>query len=345
MKKVVIHLVNSNSYSGLENVACDIIKNCSNEFEQIYVTQNGPIIENLIEKNIKFEIISKMTIKELKRVVKKYNVDIIHAHDFTASCIASLSLLNISVISHLHHNAPWLKKFNLKTILYLFCSIKFKKILTVSDAIETEYIFSKFMRKKMQTIGNPISVDKIKSMVDDKDYKKKYDICCVGRLTEAKNPIRWLSIVNEVKKEIPNIKTIWVGDGELRDIVELKIKELNLEDTVELVGFQKNPYKYLAASKVFLLTSNWEGFGLSAFEALSLGVPAIVSNVGGLPDIVDNECGYLCDDDSIFIKKIKYYLNKYKLDNNIKEKCLNKSNKLQNLNSYISTIKKIYMKG
>ena len=85
MKKVIIHLINSISFSGLENVACDIIKNSSSDFKHIYVTQDGPIIDSLKEKNISYEIINKMSIKELKRVIKKYNVDIIHAHDFTAA--------------------------------------------------------------------------------------------------------------------------------------------------------------------------------------------------------------------------------------------------------------------
>ena len=113
-------------------------------------------------------------------------------------------------------------------------------------------------------------------MKGKEDYEKKYDICCVGRLTEAKNPIRWLNIINEVKKQNNSIKCIWVGDGELRDEFVAKINELGLQESVKLAGFQKNPYKYLASSKVYLQTSVWEGFGLSVFEALALGIPAVL---------------------------------------------------------------------
>lgn len=342
MGKVIIHLINSNSYSGLENVVCDIIQNTSDEIEHIYVTQEGQIVEVLEEKKIKYEIIKKMSIKELKRVIKKYNVNIIHAHDFTASCIASMSFTKLPIISHLHHNAPWLKKINLKTILYLLCSWRIKKILIVSQSVKNEYVFSKFIKNKFECIGNPISVNKIINMVEEKDYEKKYDICCVGRLTDAKDPIRWLNIVNEIKKEIPNIKCVWVGDGELKDEFVEKINELGLIDNIEMPGFQKNPYKYLASSKIYLQTSAWEGFGLSAFEALSLGVPAVVSNVGGLPGIVDNTCGALCVTDQDFEIAIYNYLVEVKKYNKISKNAVLKAEKLDNFKEYLELLKKNY---
>lgn len=343
MKKIVIHLINSKFFSGLESVACDIIQNTSNIFDHVYVTCSGPIVDILNEKKVPYEIIKKMSIKEVRRVVKKYNANIIHAHDFTASCISALSLIKIPIISHLHHNAMWIRKINLKTLLYLMCSFRFKKILTVSEAIEEEYIFSKFIKIKIECIGNPVSVNKITSMIKEKDYEKQYDICCVGRLTEAKDPFRWLTVIGEVKKRIPNVKAVWIGDGELKEQVVFRVKELGLSNNVSLLGFQKNPYKYMASSKIFLLTSKWEGFGLSAFEALSLGLPAIVSNVGGLPGIVDESCGKLCDINEEFVTFILYCLENSDILKKISSNAIYKSNILDNTQSYFNKIKDVYL--
>lgn len=342
MKKTIIHLVNSNMYSGLENVACDIIKNVKNEYEQIYVTQNGPIVDILNEKEIKYEIIKKMTIGEIRRVVKKYNVNLIHAHDFTASCIAALSLLDVVIISHLHHNAPWLKKINLKTLLYLICSLRFKKIFIVSEAINDEYIFSKIIKNKIECIDNPVAVDKIKKQVTETDFDKKYDICCVGRLTEAKNPIRWLQIIKKIKEEIPNIKCIWVGDGELKNEFESHISKLELDNNVTLLGFQKNPYKYMASSKVYLQTSIWEGYGLTVFEALSLGVPSFVGNVGGLPKIVNDACGSLCDSDDEFISNIIKVLIDEEIYFNKSKNAFLRAESIDTADTYFKKIEKYY---
>ena len=71
-------------------------------------------------KKTVYEIIKKVSIKEVRRVINKYHPDIIHAHDFTASVISAMCKKNIKLIEHLHNNCPWLKKFGLKSIAFLY---------------------------------------------------------------------------------------------------------------------------------------------------------------------------------------------------------------------------------
>ena len=153
--------------------------------------------------------------------------------------------------------------------------------------------------------------------------------------------MRFLSIIKKIVEVKPNLKAVWVGDGELKYNVLSKVKEYGLEKNVEFVGFQRNPYKYIAESKIFVLTSSWEGFGLVAFEALSLGVPCLVSKVGGLVDIVDQSCGYLCENDDDFVNNILKLL-----ENNeflkIRDNCKKKAQNLENIKEYMSKLKKIY---
>ena len=145
-----------------------------------------------------------------------------------------------------------------------------------------------------------------------------------------------------IKQKLPYIKTIWIGDGELREEAERKIKELNLNNNVNLIGFKKNPYKYLAQSKTFLLTSDWEGFGLAAFEALALGVPAVVSNVGGLPLIVDESCGKLCSNNEEYADIIIELLSS---TSKLKKYSLNAKKRaalISNVSEYINELINIY---
>ncbi len=342
-KSTIIHVVNSKVFSGLESVVCDIITSkLSNKYNFVYVTQNGSIVEVLNEKNINYEIIDKLNCKEIKRVLRKYNPSIIHAHDFTASVICSLFKRKRYLIEHLHNNCPWLKNINFKTLVFLYAGLRASIILTVSKSIENEYIFSKLINKKIECIGNPVSRKKIMTMIGTKKYSKIYDVCCVARLTEQKNPFKFLKIIYEVKKEIPEIKCVWVGDGELKELIDEKIKILELKDNIELVGFKKNPYKYMASSKIFLLTSDWEGYGLVAFEALTLGVPCVVSNVGGLSKIVDESCGYLCNSKEDYINECKKLLKNAIYLNQKANKSIKKSKKLENYNEYITKIGNYY---
>lgn len=344
MKKgIVLHIINSTKFSGLESVACDLIQNMDDEYEGVYVTKSGPIVDVLKEKKIKYEIIEKMSTNEIRRVIRKYKPKIIHAHDYTASCICALARIKEPIISHLHNNSPWIKNIHPYSFLYLYCSRRFKKILTVSDSIKNEYIFSNIIKNKIINIGNPVSRKKVLSQVGEKDYNKKYDICCVARLTAQKNPLKFIDIINELKKENENISAIWVGEGELKEECLKKIKKLNLEKNIKLIGFKKNPYIYMASSKIFLLTSEWEGYGLVAFEASTLGLPCVVSNVGGLPNIVDECSGKICNDINDYINEIKEILNNDNIYKYKHKKAILKSIEIENQEEYILNLKKIYI--
>lgn len=345
-KPVIIHLVNSNIYSGLEKVVIDIIEALKDKFEFYYACKDGPILEILREKNIKRIKINKICKKELIRIEKEYKPNLIHAHDYTATLFCGLFIKKTMIISHLHNNSPWIKKF-LHPYSWAFLiatkNKKINKILTVSDSIEKEYIFSKYIKNKIEMIGNPISVQKITSQVPS-NLNKIYDICFVGRLTEQKNPIGFINIINEIKKEIPNIKAIMLGDGELRKKCENLVNELNLTRNIEIIGFRKNVYTYMAQSKVFCLPSKWEGFGLVTFEALSLGLPCIVSNVGGLPGIVNDNCGKLCNNNEEYVQEIILLLKNDLEYSKKKLQALDNAKKLDNSNSYYKNLEIIYRK-
>ena len=190
-------------------------------------------------------------------------------------------------------------------------------------------------------MDNPVSRSEIITQINDEE-EKLYDICCVGRLTEAKNPSRFIKIIADCCNRKKDIKAIWIGDGELRDEFESDIEKYKLKDNLLLLGYKSNPYEYMSKSKIFVLTSKWEGYGLVAFEALSLGLPCIVSNVGGLPRIVDTSCGRICETDDDFEKEILHILNDESTYNSKKKNAIEKSIKLDNIEEYMIKLDMIY---
>ena len=102
-----------------------------------------------------------------------------------------------------------------------------------------------------------------------------------------------------------------------------------------MYGFQENPYGLLKNSKVLCIPSKWEGFGLVAIEALSLGKPVVASNVGGLKNIINDECGFvssnqeglekalyeLLTDENIYTKKSNSALKRVKIYDNVNAYC------------------------
>ncbi len=343
-KKKVLFILSSNSYSGAENVIITIMKNMSSTFDMAYSSPYGSIYNQIVQNHIKYIPMKNMSVREVKRVINEYNPDIIHANDFKASFFSALVKNEKKLVSHIHNNAPWLTKKGLKSIIFFYTIKKSNKVLIVSESIKKEFIYSDKVSDKFINIGNPVCREKILKCVGD--YEKKYDICCVARVSTPKNPIKFLEVIKEVKKDIKNIKVIWVGgfDPNIKKKVLDKVIEFKLVDNVEFVGYKDNPFSYMAQSKVFLLTSDWEGYGLVVFEALTLGLPCVTSNVGGLTDIVNNECGKLCNNKNIkdysneiisLLKEEKYY--KIKSQNAVV-----RSKKLENINRYCKKISNIY---
>ena len=342
MKKKVFFIMSTDDFSGAEAVNFSIIDNLSDKYDFYWVSRKGNINNFLAEKNIKWIEINKLSVKEIKRIVKKYEPDILHATDYKASVICSLAGVKIPLIEHLHNNSSWLKKISINSFAFLYAGLRANKILTVSESIENEYIFSKFIKNKIECIDNPISREKILSKVNQEDYKKSYDICCTARIVSQKNPFKFLDVLYNIKKDIPSVKAIWIGDGELKEKVIERVKKLGLENNIKFIGFQKNPYKDMAKAKVFMLTSDTEGYGLVAFEALTLGLPCVVSDVGGLPKIIDDRCGKLCKDKEQFSKEIINLLKDneyYKLKS---EEALKKAEKIENIDEYMKKIERIY---
>lgn len=339
-KKKIFFIVNTNVYSGAEAVNINIINNLKDKYDFYWVSSSGIINDYLSSYNINYINIKKVNIKEIKRIIKEYKPDILHATDYRASLICSLSSIKIPIISHLHNNCPWLKNINLNSISYLFAGLRSKLILTVSDSIKNEYIFSKFIEKKIVNISNPVSRETIISKVN-KD-NKEYDICFVGRLTDQKDPLRFINIINNIKKYKRDIKAVIVGDGELKnDCIEL-INKLNLNNNIELVGFQTNPYTYMNKSKIFLLPSKWEGYGLVVFEALSLGLPCLVTYVGGMINLVNDSCGGFCINDDDFITKSILLLQDEKLYNGLSQGAIRRSKELDNSIEYYNKLDNFY---
>ncbi len=282
MKKI-LHVLASNKYSGAENVACTIIENFKNEYDMAYCSPIGPIEETLSERKIKYFGLKKLTRNELKRIIKEYEPDIIHAHDYTASVLSTMIGFKGRIISHIHINAPFTHNWNIKSILYSLTTSKYYKIIGVSDSVLNESIFKKRIEDRFVKIYNYVDKDLILKKSSETKQTKKYDIFYIGRLNEFKNPIEFIEIINELKNN--KIKAVMIGDGELRKECSNLIKEKGLCNNIDMIGFSENPYVIIKNCKIGIMPSKVEGFGLTAIESTILGKPVLNTGVGGLKEI------------------------------------------------------------
>lgn len=340
-KKIkIMHLLFSNSFSGAENVVCTIIENYKgNEYEMYYCCPKGPIENILKERKIKYLPLNKWSIFEIRKAIKQNNINIIHAHDFTASIMSILTLFRGKIISHIHCNPDFIKKWNIYSIIYNFGISRFYKVILVSKEALVGTVFKEKLEKKMKVINNVVNPARI--VEKSKEYEtKKYDILFFGRLIDIKQPQIVIEVTKKLKKDFPNIKTCLVGDGVLMDKCKEMIKEYNLEKNVSLVGFKSNPFPYIKNSKIALMPSKTEGLPMSAIECLILNVPVLNSGKGGLSTLFKDNKEYICGTiDEYYTEAKRILINKEKVSDN---KYQNIVSKYTNISDYIDEITSIY---
>ncbi len=122
----------------------------------------------------------------------------------------------------------------------------------------------------------------------------------VSNFRPVKNAPQVVEIFHRVQQDVPSVKLLLVGDGPDRVPAERKAREVGVYDDVRFLGKQDPIEEILSIADVFLMPSGSETFGLAALEAMACSVPTVVSEVGGLPELVtDGETGFLCPLDDL----------------------------------------------
>lgn len=343
-KKMVFHFVNTSVLSGLESMVINIAT-LVDGYDHYYVSPSGIIDDFLKKQNIPHIVVNKLSISSVYSVLKKYRPDIVQGHDVIASiCLAANGVYcrrkNIKIVSELHSNDPRMLRPGLRAVLYLIASIAFQRIVVVSDSILKEYVFRKAIGKKTVAIKNVVNPNKIQLQLKKTKSSKKWDLIFLGRFVNEKRPQKFIDIVSNLQKK-QNVTAVMVGQGELQDVVAKTIDERHLRSFVDVVGFKPNPYEYLNAAKVLVIPSEYEGFGLVALEALLLGTPVIAEHVGGLVDIVSEECGGFANSIDEYAEKILNIINSADYQQ-ISVAAQKRGVEINNTEKFIDSFKEIY---
>lgn len=177
--------------------------------------------------------------------------------------------------------------------------LKFDKGIFVSQASKkiVEDSFNVNLDNSI-VIHNAIDIEKVKNNASkniDKDYGN-IDFVFVGRLNFQKNVPMIIDAHKQLIDENYSIKTLIVGGGEDYGLLKDKIEHYHLSDSIFLQGHSYTPEVYIKQANCLLLPSSTEGYPMVILEALILGVPCIASNVGGIPEIIeDKKYGFIIE--------------------------------------------------
>lgn len=158
------------------------------------------------------------------------------------------------------------------------------------------------------------------AQVEKGSVEREFKIVVCGRLTAPKKLDRVIRLARRIKDELSGVegelnelkgvervekklRILLIGSGDLEGELRELTKLSGVEDVVEFLGFQRNPFPFVKAADMLLSTSGYEGFSLVICEAMALGVPVVATKTAGPMEILDNDrYGLLCDhdDESIY---------------------------------------------
>ena len=180
------------------------------------------------------------------------------------------------------------------------------KIISISEHTTNKLKNDLLSRKNIFTVSIGVDFEKIKKIHASSE---KSDVIFAGRLLSHKNVDVLIKSIQLIKGKIPKIKCLIIGDGPEKNDLEALVQKFNLEKNINFLGFLENHddvYAIMKSSKVFVLPSTREGFGIVAIEANACGITVITVNHkdNAARDIIEEgKNGFVCQLDEKEIAK------------------------------------------
>jgi glycosyltransferase involved in cell wall biosynthesis len=224
---------------------------------------------------------------KLYKPLKKEKFDIIdtstfvYFHCFTCKAISILNQTPLIFTWHQYWGDYWynylgkLKGFIGKTIEKTSSKLT-KNHLAISKTTKNDLIKNKLKKENIFLNYDGVNLNEINK---SKPTKEKFDLIFVGRLNHQKNVSLLIKTTSLLKKQFPKIKVCIIGDGPERKELKSLTEKLNLTKNIFFKGFIENKeevYGHMKSSKIFVLSSVLEGFGIVVVEANACGLPVIV---------------------------------------------------------------------
>ena len=296
-KNNILHISRTMDIGGAERIVFQLSSDLKDEFDSVHVASTGGLWESeLAAQGIQhhkiLDIDSKNPVTVLKllysirQIIKNNEITIVHTHHRMAAFYIRLLKFVCPKLTHVYtaHNV-----FKDKLPLYRF-ALGTAKSVAVGEAV------NKNLKEDVgitdsRVIYNGVVLKETDDQVDEIISYGGIKLGCIARLSEQKGLTYLLDAMPLLT--VKDIRLFIVGDGELRDELENKVKELHLQDSVTFLGYRKDIVECINSFDFCVLPSVFEGFGLVAIEAFMNGKTIVATDIPGLNEVVSNKNGIL----------------------------------------------------
>jgi len=227
----------------------------------------------------------------LRKLLKAHSFDVVHLHSSKAGAIGSFWSFTTRKknVVYTPNAVSFLRTDVSKIKIKLFKFIEkciYRSGVNIVSCSQSEYDTYKKAGIETRIIKNGVTIDKHTSKSISKN-ESHFKIVVNGKITTQKNPELVNSIAEHFKND-PSISFYWIGDGELKNMLDTTY--------VNVLGWctKEQVYQELETADLYLSASLWEGLPLSCIEAMSFKLPLLLSNCPGNVDVVEHELnGYI----------------------------------------------------
>lgn len=321
MKKILF-LIHDLHQGGAEKVLVNLVNNMDRSKFDISVMAlfGGGVNEQFLAEDIKLIICHKKPFPGNSHVMKLFTPEQLYRryireyYDIIVSYLEGPSARIVSgctdeetkLVSWIH-----VQQKDMDTLAVSFrnkteaqkCYSRFDQTICVSEYVKQDFCSILNFEGLCHVLYNTVEAELILSHSIEPVPKPSPDgrmhLVAVGTLKEIKGYMRLLRIIKRLIKEGSLVSLFILGAGPLQSEMEKFINENGLRGVVTLLGYDTNPYKYVAKCDLFVCASFAEGFSTAATEALIVGTPVCTVEVSGMKEMLgeNNEWGIVTEND------------------------------------------------
>jgi len=240
---------------------------------------------------------------EISRILKRNQTDILHSHGARAGWygrIGTCRASKVRIISTVHNSLrdypypEWRKR--LYVMAERLTSPWVSQWIAVSEGLRQDLVqYYGLPNERIRVIPNGIDLTDLMTTRSREELRKELGLrsdslvfVSIGRLTNQKGHRFLLDALNDIRRAIPEVRLLLVGDGPMRPQLEDQVSQMGLQREVSLLGFRDDVSDLIGASDIYVLPSLSEGMPMGLLEAMALGCPVVASTVAGVTEVVKN---------------------------------------------------------
>ena len=323
MKKKLLFLIHDLGHGGAEKVLVNLVNNMDPEQFDISVTAlfGGGVNEQFLAPHVRYRaiypkafpgnshVMKLLSPRQLHKLYIKehYDIEVSYLEGPCARIISGCTDPDTKTVCWIHIEQRTQKRAAGSFRSYreaMDCYGRFDRIVCVSDTVRKDFLGLLPVRVQTDVLYNTNESAKIiaaaeEAVEDGLFAQDEIKLVGVGKLLKNKGFHRLLPIVQKLRREGHPVHLYILGIGPMEAELTQLSSELSIADAATLLGYQTNPYKYVAKCDLFVCASFAEGFSTAATEALIVGTPVCTVEVSGMKEMLgsNNEWGIVTDND------------------------------------------------